>query len=123
MPTAVIDGIATRYEVEGSGPPLLMFSPGGFNAVLLKSVALGRSLYSGLGAGAMPTGSAVIADVIDICRNLLLTRAALAQQPDTDHHGRLWHLRHSQQHRHRHYRRWRGAVGRAARRYLRRLVA
>ncbi|HEY8209809.1 MAG TPA: homoserine dehydrogenase [Myxococcaceae bacterium] len=44
---------------------------GGFNAVLLKSAALGRSLYSGLGAGAMPTGSAVIADVIDICRNLL----------------------------------------------------
>lgn len=34
MPTAVIDGITTRYEVAGSGPPLLMFSPGGFNATL-----------------------------------------------------------------------------------------
>ena len=34
MPTAIIDGIATRYEVAGSGPPLLMFSPGGFNATL-----------------------------------------------------------------------------------------
>jgi pimeloyl-ACP methyl ester carboxylesterase len=34
MPTAVLDGIATRYEVAGSGPPLLMFSPGGFNASL-----------------------------------------------------------------------------------------
>lgn len=34
MPTAIIDGIATRYEVAGSGPPLLMFSPGGFNAAL-----------------------------------------------------------------------------------------
>ncbi|MEA2255416.1 MAG: hypothetical protein QOG35_1461 [Solirubrobacteraceae bacterium] len=34
MPTATIDGIATRYEVAGSGPPLLMFSPGGFNAAL-----------------------------------------------------------------------------------------
>jgi pimeloyl-ACP methyl ester carboxylesterase len=34
MPTAVVDGIATRYEVLGSGPPLLMFSPGGFNAVI-----------------------------------------------------------------------------------------
>jgi pimeloyl-ACP methyl ester carboxylesterase len=34
MPTAVIGGITTRYEVAGSGPPLLMFSPGGFNAVL-----------------------------------------------------------------------------------------
>jgi len=44
---------------------------GGFNAVLLRSAALGRSLYSGLGAGAMPTGSAVVADLIDICRNIL----------------------------------------------------
>jgi len=32
MPTAVCDGIVTRYEVAGDGPPLLMFSPGGFNA-------------------------------------------------------------------------------------------
>jgi pimeloyl-ACP methyl ester carboxylesterase len=34
MPTAVVDGITTRYELAGSGPPLLMFSPGGFNATL-----------------------------------------------------------------------------------------
>lgn len=34
MPTAVIDGISTRYEVAGSGPPLLMFSPGGFDSTL-----------------------------------------------------------------------------------------
>jgi pimeloyl-ACP methyl ester carboxylesterase len=32
--TVVVDGIATRYEVVGSGPPLLMFSPGGFNATI-----------------------------------------------------------------------------------------
>lgn len=32
MPIASIDGIATHYEVLGSGPPLLMFSPGGFDA-------------------------------------------------------------------------------------------
>jgi pimeloyl-ACP methyl ester carboxylesterase len=31
---AVIDGILTRYVVAGSGPPLLMFSPGGFNATM-----------------------------------------------------------------------------------------
>ncbi len=30
--TAVIDGILTRYRWQGSGPPLLMFSPGGFGA-------------------------------------------------------------------------------------------
>ena len=34
MPTAVCDGILTRYEVIGDGPPLLMFSPGGFNATI-----------------------------------------------------------------------------------------
>ena len=36
MPTAVIDGIITRYDVVGSGPALLMFSPGGFDATLDK---------------------------------------------------------------------------------------
>jgi pimeloyl-ACP methyl ester carboxylesterase len=34
MPTAPTDGIATRYETIGSGPPLLMYAPGGFNAVI-----------------------------------------------------------------------------------------
>jgi len=34
MPSAVIDGIATRYEIAGQGPPLLMYAPGGFNAVV-----------------------------------------------------------------------------------------
>jgi pimeloyl-ACP methyl ester carboxylesterase len=34
MATAIIDGIATRYEVMGSGPPLLMYAPGGFNATI-----------------------------------------------------------------------------------------
>ena len=34
MPTTVIDGLTTRYEVTGSGPALLMFSPGGFDSNL-----------------------------------------------------------------------------------------
>jgi len=34
MPFAGCDGIRTRYEVAGDGPPLLMFSPGGFNATI-----------------------------------------------------------------------------------------
>jgi pimeloyl-ACP methyl ester carboxylesterase len=34
MPFVTIDGIATRYETIGSGEPLLMFAPGGFNAVI-----------------------------------------------------------------------------------------
>jgi pimeloyl-ACP methyl ester carboxylesterase len=36
VPRAIIDGITTRYEVVGSGPALLMFSPGGFDATLEK---------------------------------------------------------------------------------------
>ncbi|MFI6343980.1 alpha/beta fold hydrolase [Streptomyces sp. NPDC050560] len=34
MPIADADGIPTRYEVAGEGPPLLMFSPGGFDSSL-----------------------------------------------------------------------------------------
>lgn len=41
MPTVVIDGLDTRYELVGSGPPLLMFSPGGFDATLEKWSSLG----------------------------------------------------------------------------------
>lgn len=41
MPTAILDGISTRYEVVGEGPPLLMFSPGGFDATVEKWSSLG----------------------------------------------------------------------------------
>ena len=41
MPFAIIDGINTRYDVVGNGPPLLMFSPGGFDATLEKWSTLG----------------------------------------------------------------------------------
>lgn len=34
MSHAVLDAIPTRYEVTGSGAPLLMFSPGGFDSTL-----------------------------------------------------------------------------------------
>ncbi len=36
MSHATIDGIETRYEVLGEGPPVLMFAPGGFDATLEK---------------------------------------------------------------------------------------
>jgi pimeloyl-ACP methyl ester carboxylesterase len=36
LATTVIAGITTRYEDRGTGPPLLMFSPGGFDATLEK---------------------------------------------------------------------------------------
>ncbi len=41
MPFVQIDGIETRYDQIGSGPPLLMFSPGGFNASLEQWYSLG----------------------------------------------------------------------------------
>jgi pimeloyl-ACP methyl ester carboxylesterase len=41
MATTVIDGIETRYEVQGSGPPLLMYAPGGFDATVEKWSSLG----------------------------------------------------------------------------------
>ncbi len=44
---------------------------GAMNAVLIESEALGPSLLYGQGAGAMPTGSAVVSDIIDLTRNIL----------------------------------------------------
>jgi hypothetical protein len=41
MARAIIGGIATRYEVAGSGPPILMYAPGGFNAVVESWSTLG----------------------------------------------------------------------------------
>ena len=41
MPFAIIDGINTRYEIVGNGAPLLLFSPGGFDATLEKWSTLG----------------------------------------------------------------------------------
>lgn len=42
MPTATIEGIETYYEVSGDGPPVLLFSPGGFGATLDNWSQLGR---------------------------------------------------------------------------------
>jgi pimeloyl-ACP methyl ester carboxylesterase len=41
MATAIIDGIETRYELVGEGPPLLMHAPGGFDATIEKWSSLG----------------------------------------------------------------------------------
>jgi len=40
------------------------------NAVLVKGDAVGPTLYYGAGAGAEPTASAVVADIIDVVRTL-----------------------------------------------------
>jgi len=49
---------------------LLASVNGVMNAVLVQSDALGQSLYYGAGAGAEPTGSAIVADLVDIVRTL-----------------------------------------------------
>ena len=43
---------------------------GAMNAVLVKGNMVGPTLYYGAGAGAEPTASAVVADIIDLARNL-----------------------------------------------------
>jgi homoserine dehydrogenase len=43
---------------------------GVMNAVLVKGDAVGQTLYYGAGAGADPTASAVVADVVDVARAL-----------------------------------------------------
>ena len=43
---------------------------GVFNAVYVQGDAVGDALYYGRGAGDMPTGSAVVSDIIDIARNI-----------------------------------------------------
>ncbi len=47
---------------------------GSYNACQVRSQGLGRSLYYGRGAGMMPTGVAVLSDIIEVAR-LLLARA------------------------------------------------
>jgi len=47
MPFAEIDGIRTRYDLVGNGPPLLMYAPGGFNARLEQWSDLG--IYKRIG--------------------------------------------------------------------------
>ena len=47
MPYVDIDGIRTRYETVGDGPPILMFSPGGFDSSLVNWTHFGR--YRDLG--------------------------------------------------------------------------
>ena len=49
---------------------LLANVDGVMNAIVVKADALGPSLYYGAGAGAEPTGSAVVADLVDVVRAL-----------------------------------------------------
>lgn len=50
---------------------------GAYNAVEVSSRALGQSLYYGRGAGMMPTGVAVVSDIIEVCRDIVGFSAGL----------------------------------------------
>lgn len=62
---------------------------GVMNAVLVQADAVGHTLYYGAGAGAEPTGSAVVADLVDVTRMLTTDPnnrvPHLAFQPDSLH--------------------------------------
>jgi homoserine dehydrogenase len=49
---------------------LLANVEGVMNSVLVQSDMLGQSLYYGAGAGSLPTGSAIVADLVDVVRSL-----------------------------------------------------
>jgi len=51
---------------------LLSTVNGPFNAIFVKGDAVGSTLFYGAGAGMMPTGSAVVSDLVDLCRNIRL---------------------------------------------------
>jgi len=48
---------------------------GAFNAIYIHGEALGETMYLGLGAGQMPTATAVVADILDLARARLGTGA------------------------------------------------
>ena len=59
---------------------LLSTVEGVFNAIYIKGDAVGPTLFYGQGAGQMPTGSAVVSDLVELGRNVL-TRASGRRVP------------------------------------------
>jgi homoserine dehydrogenase len=51
---------------------LLSTVEGVFNAIYIKGDAVGPTLFYGQGAGRMPTGSAVVSDLVELGRNVLI---------------------------------------------------
>ncbi len=51
---------------------LLSTVEGVFNAIYIKGDAVGPTLFYGQGAGQMPTGSAVVSDLVELGRNVLI---------------------------------------------------
>lgn len=64
---------------------LLANVEGAMNAVVVKGDAAESSLYYGKGAGSKPTGSAVVADLIDIARTAEVAVSERPRMPTTTH--------------------------------------
>ncbi len=66
------DGIEARvHPTMVPRQHLLADVSGAYNAIAVQGEALGASMYFGLGAGMMPTATAVVADLMDVARNIL----------------------------------------------------
>ena len=81
------EGIELRvHPTLVSAEKLIASVDGVMNAVMVQGNAVGSTMYYGAGAGAMPTASAVIADVIDVARLITCPESsvpALAFQTDS----------------------------------------
>ncbi|MDQ7907572.1 alpha/beta hydrolase [Phytohabitans sp. ZYX-F-186] len=62
MPIVELHGIRTRYETVGAGPPLLMFSPGGFDSSLENWTQLGRYRRLGFVEALSPHYTCIVFD-------------------------------------------------------------
>ena len=66
------DGIEARvHPTMVPQTHLLADVNGAYNAIVVDGEALGASMYIGLGAGMMPTATAVVADLVEVARNRL----------------------------------------------------
>jgi homoserine dehydrogenase len=69
---AKLDGGRIEARVHPTMVPrqhLLADVNGALNAIVVQGAALGPSMYLGLGAGMMPTATAVVADLMEVARN------------------------------------------------------
>ncbi len=57
---------------------------GVYNAIFIHGDAVGQTMFYGLGAGMMPTGSAVVADIVDIAKSLAKGAVPLDTMPCSD---------------------------------------
>ena len=75
---------------------LLSTVGGPFNAIFVKGDAVGSTLFYGAGAGMMPTGSAVVSDLVELCRNIRLGVSRrvplLAYQREHLHDAEIKHI-------------------------------